>query len=177
MVLIRPKHPKIYPLVEQFWNNAGGVLYIAHVITKTDVFSLGSVMASGGNNRAASSHPDQTYWARKLPMAALNAKGRIRVEIDCSLLPCDSDNRSCLVKVPQLLTEAGFNDIPMLIFSHRDETVGSSPMQNGGMRDNKRHFVCKSSTRSLDELKRAYGEHRPWTWSSATGHSDYVAIL
>ena len=177
MVLVRPKHPKIYPAVEGFWNNNGGVVYIAHVITKTDVFPLGPVMASTGSSRAASAHPDQMYWSRNLPAAALNAPNKVRIEIDCSLLPCDSDNKSCLFRVPQLLTEAGFVDIPMLVFSHRDESVGSSRMEQGGMRDNKRHFLCKSSTRDLQALKVAYAAHEAWTWSSSMEHSGYVSML
>lgn len=177
MVLVRPKHPDIYPAVDDFWSNNGGVFYIAHVITKTAVFSLGPAMTSAGNSRSASAHPDQTYWARNLPVAAVNAANKVRIEIDCSLLPCDADNRSCLFRVPQFLTENGFIDIPMLVFSHRDESVGSSKMEKGGMRDNKRHFLCRSSARDLPALKTAYAAHKAWTWSSAVPHSEYVSML
>jgi hypothetical protein len=176
MALIRPKHPVVYTAVSDWWRNTGGVRYIAHVVTQTQVIAFGpeNTGTSGGS---PSNHPDQQFWQQNRAGAAFTAANKVRVEIDCSLMPCNTADTSCLYKVPQFLTQLGLTNVVMLVFSHRDENVGDAKMEKGGMRDNKRVFRCNSADTDKTALQAAYSSHEPWTWSSYTDHQQYRDII
>jgi len=169
MPLLRPKHPLIYGTVWGWWTNLGGVSYIAHAVTKANVVRLGAVQEGTGGK--PTNHPDQVFWRRAVnnPPAAATV---LRIEIDCSLMPCDTGDDCCLYKVPQLIVGVGpgYDNMPLRIFSHRNEGMGPNELQN------KRMFSCKSSD-DKNALRAAYNQHQNWFWASLTdrriGNSAY----
>lgn len=152
MPLARPKIAAIYNQVNGWWNNAGAIQYIAHAITAgPNAANLGAaiaVAAGGGPNQ----HPDQQYWQN----APAVIPGILRIEIDCTLMPCDGQFNGCLYRVPYLLRQAGFANIPLRIFSHRDENMGG----NGS---SKRVIYCNSSDNNAT-LTDAMARHDDWGW-------------
>ena len=61
----------------------------------------------------------------------------------------------------ELLASAGYENVPLRIFSHRDENLGDSPMQN------KRMFSCRSND-AKPALDAAFNAHENWFWVSLT---------
>ncbi|MDF3980460.1 hypothetical protein P3W24_00340 [Luteibacter sp. PPL201] len=165
--LARAKDKVIYPVVHDFYENDGKVHYIAHAIMSNGVaIKLGneSDNSTGGSTR---SHPDQKFWSENtLPsLAKLREKCGLgtatitRIEIDCTLMPCDGQWDGCTFVVPTLVNRV-YPSTPLRIFSHRDEKVAQP-----GSTSTKRYFDCRSNDTN-DALKTALGNHGGWGWTS-----------
>ena len=154
MPLRRPKLAAIYNLTNGWWVNAGAIQYVAHGITAAHAaVNLGPVLAiaaGGGPNQ----HPDQQYWQGHAPPAG--AAGFVRIEIDCTLTPCTGQFDGCLYRVPYLLRQAGYANVPLRIFSHREEGMGG-----GG--SSKRYITCNSADQNA-ALTVAMNNHDDWGW-------------
>jgi len=154
----RPRTNGIWKVVADF-DKKGAVYYIAHFITDeqptTQATMLGNVESDGGSK--PQSHPDQQYWTKynikirnKFDAATTTP---IRIEIDCSLLPCGVP-QGCLFVVPKLVREAGMPNMPLRIFSHRSETASAK----------KYYFDCNSSD-SADVLIKKLENPCEWDWT------------
>lgn len=82
-------------------------------------------------------------WARSVIRATHRgdvgaAQQAVRIEIDCTLLPCSVGLHACLIQVPARIQALGIPNKPLRIFSHRNELA---------VRDysDKRYFDCNSS--------------------------------
>ena len=159
MPLLRPALPLINNVMSDWWQNHAGVSFIAHAVTATSVVPLGPE-AQSGNGGTPPNHPDQVFWKR-LSANRPAAAAVLRIEVDCTLMPCDGKkgNGCCLYVVPQKIVAAGYPNKPVRFFSHRDEQMGATPLQN------KRMFHCNSSDKH-DALDAAYNTHENWFWSS-----------
>lgn len=164
MAYRRTKNPTIYAAVNDFWNNAGGVNYIAHaVLSNGTVVNLGP--ETQGTGGTAINHPDQIYWrdnARRFAgiIGGFGAATVARIEIDCSLMPCDGLG-GCTTSVPLLMTAAGFANTPIHVFSHRDENMG----RHAATPSSKRVIVSNTSD-GADRQRAAYNAHDGWGWVS-----------
>lgn len=167
----RPRIPAVYQNVSGY--NAGGVVtYMAHLIDQAgNAYELGDEEQGVGGN--PQNHPDQVYWNnnRNSIRNALNAaNGSIeRIEIDCTLQPCDGQFAGCLYQVPlkikahldALKATRGFNHlanidtakVPLRIFSHRVED------RDGTI---KVIFCCVGDSRP--QLTAAYAARDAWLW-------------
>jgi len=157
--LLRPKQPAIYATVADWWSNTGGVTYIAHAVTNAGVFALGPI--TEGTGGTPTNHPDQAFWRTANSATWPPAASVLRIEIDCSLMPCNGQG-GCLYAVPDRIKSiAGgkYKDTPLRIFSHRNEAVGATQMQN------KRVIRCKA-TDAKTTLDQAYNAHENWFWVS-----------
>lgn len=167
MPLQRPMLASIYNLVSTWHVNEGGVNYVAHLITRSDPFAfrLGEPLLGEKPGSSPPNHPDQVFWGRNNQTSikkALAQAGQLRaverIEIDCSLLPCDTNrNFSCLYRVPRLILAWGFTNVPLRIFSHRNEGLGGLNASAG------RVIECNTEDGQL-ALRNAYGANRDWSW-------------
>ncbi|WP_374086957.1 hypothetical protein [Methylomicrobium lacus] len=162
--LHRPKIAAIYNLTYNWWQNAGAINYVAHAITAAPAaFPLANsiaIAAGGGPNQ----HPDQQYWQGNMAAAIAAAGGAaaiVRVEVDCTLMPCDGQFNGCLFRVPYLIRQAGLPNKPLRIFSHRDEGIG-------GAGTSKRYFDCNSSDNNA-ALIAAHAANNGWSWTPWNG--------
>jgi hypothetical protein len=155
--LPRPKQATIYALVGDLWENNGSIQYVAHAITAGGTATrLRDVIEGSGKGPA--NHPDQLYWDSK---RIAKVAGVQRIEIDCTLMPCDGEFDGCLFRVPALVAACGYANIPLRIFSHRDEGAGG-----GG--STKRYFLCNTGQKNA-ELKAAFAQHGGWGWTPWNG--------
>ena len=166
----RPKHPTIYPTVQDWYTNTGGVRYVAHAITAGTppvARQLRTPQTGGAPGASPASHPDQVYWSTSqyLDAAIQNTITQaggvaaiLRIEIDCSLMPCSTQNTSCLYQVPRLINRYGFTNVPLRIYSHRDEAMG------GGNASSKRVIICRSGDNNT-ALLAAYNANTDWSWA------------
>jgi hypothetical protein len=170
----RPKIAAIYNVVSNWHHHGGGVNYVAHAITAgPTAHRLRAVQNVGGLGGTPSNHPDQLYWATTpggLTIAAItnaiNAAGGlgaiVRIEIDCTLMPCNVAANCCLLRVPALIQNYGFGAVPLRIFSHRDEGVG------GGGESSKR-MIQTTATAAAGALNAAYNANTDWAWTPWAG--------
>jgi len=155
--LIRPKHPTVYAACANFWQG-GPVWFVAHIIRAGGGVTQIAGPSADGAGHPATSHPDQRYWAA---IDALDLAHAVRIEIDCTLMPCrEHGHNSCLYRVPRLIRDRGGAAIAVRFFSHRNENLGDSAVQ----RDNKRYFNCATGMDN-DALGDAYDGHGHWTWA------------
>jgi hypothetical protein len=166
----QPKLPTIFDAVSDF--NGAGVKYIAHLIDQNGkAYPLGPETTGQGNQNQTANHPDQSFWGgnqNTIKKALEKAQGSIsRIEIDCTLLPCDAQYTGCLYRVPLLIKDhfqalrnmKGFSlvnnvdpaKIPLRIFSHRRE---NQPI---------RVIFCLSGDSRAD-LTTAYANRDEWFW-------------
>ena len=125
----RPKQP-IYAVTADYSKNTGAVEYIAHLIlADSRVVAIGNAVAGSGSG--ASNHPDQKFWkesAKPLrdvlakPTPAATARDIVRVEIDCTLLPCEGTG-GCTTAVSALMKAIGYDGLSVRVFSHRNESA------------------------------------------------------
>lgn len=162
MALRRGKHPTIYGTVANWYDNIVGVSYIAHLILTdgTAVPFLNNAVQGNGNQNFPANHPDQQFWTGH--QAAIqtvinnNYQNLLRIEIDCSLMPCTGGG-SCLMRVPALIQAFNhINGAAIRIFSHRDENMG-------GAASSKRYVECVS-TDGHAACTAAYNLHDGWGW-------------
>src|SRR5262249_58587924 len=106
----RPKVPAIYDLVWDWYENDGGVKYVAHAITIAPVVRKLHDELTGDDGGSPQNHPDHRYWDVRYLTAinnAITAAGGVaairRIEIDCSLMPCTRKPFGCIFRVPHLL--------------------------------------------------------------------------
>ncbi len=176
----RPMLPTIYGNVSDF-NEGGSVKYMAHLVTQglgqnCRAYALGTETTGSGGT--PSNHPDQVYWEGKMNRlrnaiqnsASNNAPSISRIEIDCTLLPCDGQYDGCLYRVPALIrgllnslkaltgqerfalianTDPG--KIPLRIFSHRPEN------------EPPKVIFCTIGD-SNQQLQTAYANRDSWIW-------------
>lgn len=125
----RPKQP-IYAVTADYSKNTGAVEYIAHLIlADSRVVAIGKAVAGSGSG--ASNHPDQKFWkesAKPLrdvlakPTPAATARDIVRVEIDCTLLPCEGTG-GCTTAVSALMKAIGYDGLSVRVLSHRNESA------------------------------------------------------
>jgi hypothetical protein len=168
----RPQLNGLYATVSDF-TKKGSVKYMAHLIDRNGVaYEIGS--ETSGTGGTPSNHPDQQYWqgkSSKLRNALTSANASIsRIEIDCTLLPCDGKYNGCLYRVPYLIrelltglkTEKGKgrftlldtidpDKIPLRIFSHKPENEPSKVI------------FCLVGD-SQQQLEAAYDSRDGWVW-------------
>lgn len=155
MPLRRGKHPALYNIVRNFYQNVGQVQYIAHLILNNgQAVALGAVTANA--NTGALNHPDQLFWNQGgiTAIFAANAGNIQRVEVDCTLLPCEGMN-SCTRNVPVLIN-ALRPATNIRIFGHRPEGVINNM-------SSKTYYNCVSS-HDRDALETARGNIDGWGW-------------
>jgi hypothetical protein len=110
----RGKIPAIYNLVQDWWQSGGGVKYIAWAITVGPTATpFRGVVNATGLGKAPPDHPDQRSWISdsknkiqfggiKNLIKKLGGVPQIkRIEIYCTLMPCNVGNDSCLLQVPE----------------------------------------------------------------------------
>jgi hypothetical protein len=158
-VIKRLKVQPIYDTVGGWWENKGGVYYVAHaILANGTIRQLYKPVSTekGNTSKSTSEHPDQKYWTHREmdKVLAEVAKDIVRIEIDCSLMPCDGQN-GCLTTVPRLVGNLLKNreDTKLRIFSHRFETPTG----------NKEYF--DTSVKASSHLSDFKGRGT-WTWTS-----------
>lgn len=125
----RPKQP-IYAVTADFSKNTGAIEYIAHLIlTNNRVVAIGKAIQGSGSG--ASNHPDQKFWSESAkildvvlakPTPVATARDIVRVEIDCTLLPCEG-TKGCTTAVSTLMDRKGYKGLSVRVFSHRNESA------------------------------------------------------
>jgi hypothetical protein len=125
----RTKQP-IYAVTADYSKNTGAVEYIAHLIlTNNRVVAIGKAISGSGSG--AINHPDQKFWresAKTLTVVlgkatpAATARDIVRVEIDCTLLPCEGPG-GCTTSVSALMKAVGYDGLSVRVFSHRNESA------------------------------------------------------
>ncbi|WP_310622038.1 hypothetical protein [Flexibacterium corallicola] len=163
-VLFRPKINEVYETTAQWWGNQGQIQFIAHAITADGATRLAPIKAVGAGG-GAGNHPDQLYWrdnSAQITAAIARLGARIiRIEIDCTLMPCTRGQNCCLYVVPQLVNQVRPNTT-IRFFSHRDENMAR------GNENSKRYFDCQSNDGHA-ALERAYNANRDWCWAPYDG--------
>jgi hypothetical protein len=166
--LARPKIATIYNAVQNWYQHGGGVNYIAHaIIAGPQAIQLRPATNAAGIGGSPGNHPDQLYWATPggILIAAITnsiaAAGGVaailRIEIDCTLMPCNVALNSCLNRVPLLIQAYGFAGIPLRIFSHRDEGVA-------GAGESSKRVIQTNSAAAVPALATAYAANADWSW-------------
>ena len=152
--MVRPKQALLYQTVGNWWQNqqGGGVHYVAHAVTAGNVVALGPVRAEIGGGTPAN-HPDQQFWAHANQVHWPPAANVLRVEIDCSLMPCVKDQGACLFTVPNWLRNNYLANTPLRVFSHRNEGMGVNAGQN------KRVILCNTGDANA-ALQAAFNAHQ-----------------
>lgn len=158
----------IYGAVSDF-TAKGKVQYAAHAVMSNGVaVAIGPQTGSKSTGESAENHPDRAFWEQRklLTLADLReecgagAATIDHIEIDCTLTPCEkSAYKGCLHQIPPLVKAWYGDDVRLLIFSHRDEGMGSEDGKP------KRYLVCKSNS-SRDELTAAFAGHKGWDWTA-----------
>jgi hypothetical protein len=155
MPLRRGKHPVIYPAVWDFFQNGGQIQFIAHLILNNgNAIALGAEEANA--NGGAQNHPDQQFWNQGgiAGIFAANAGNIRRVEVDCTLLPCEGNN-SCTRVVPFRIN--GFRAAtPIRFFGHRPEGPALAM-------SSKTYFNCTSNQANAG-LDAARANIDGWGW-------------
>lgn len=147
--------------------NTGSIEYIAHLILTNDrVIAIGKEVDGSGSG--ASNHPDQKFWresAKTLTEVLSRAKPRaataaeiVRVEIDCTLLPCEGTN-GCTTTVPALMKAAGYAGLAVRVFSHRSEMAPRKGVLPS------RYYDFTVGDRN-DALQRARVDTGGWSWAT-----------
>ena len=165
----RPKQQTIYGTTQTFYKQ-GDVRYVAHAITANSAIALGKVQQNvRKENTTEEDHPDRIFWSGNHPSSLAdllsaksirNAADLVRIEIDCSLMPCDAEPSGCLFKVPKIIEGLGYpQGLPVYMFSHRDEDQASDGEST------KRVIKCKLGD-SADALRKAYAANEDWSWVS-----------
>jgi hypothetical protein len=161
-VLRRRKVAPIYDTANKWHENSGGVSYVAHAILSDGTIKqlANPTQTEKTDGSSTKGHPDQRFWAnRKVDEALKPIVNKLaRIEVDCSLMPCDGQN-GCLTVVPQLIAAslkiAGTDkDVPLRIFSHRSETPGGD----------KQYF--DTSTKAGTKVQSQFKDRGSWTWQS-----------
>jgi len=125
----RTKQP-IYAVTADYSKNTGAVEYIAHLIlTDHRVIAIGKAFVGSGSG--PSNHPDQKFWKESAKALgdvlgkfkpAATVRDIARVEIDCTLLPCEGSG-GCTTAVSALMKAAGYDGLSVRVFSHRNESA------------------------------------------------------
>lgn len=166
----RPRLPALYNYVQDY-NSGGNVRYVAHLIDRAgNATRLGDEKT--GNGGIPANHPDQVYWSdngARINAAFGNVQGGgiSRIEIDCTLMPCDGQFTGCLFRVPHKIRDlinqlraqngnhvnANFitDNLPLRIFSHRPENAPSQVI-----------FCTLGDTN--DQLITAMANKEEWMW-------------
>lgn len=164
----RPQIPAIYNTVWDWYNQAGAIHYVAHAILQGPTANqLAAPLAIGAGNGGPQNHPDQQYWIQNINIThnlqqIVLGGNLIRVEIDCTLMPCNAAQVGCLFRVPHLI---GVNNVPLRIFSHRDERGGAQLYTE----TSKRYLDCNSSDTN-QALQTAYDANNGWRWDPWAGN-------
>lgn len=110
-------------------------------------------------------HPDRQFWAQRnaLTLERLREKSARnatidRIEIDCTLMPCDSADNACLYTIPGQIPKE-YGNVELWIFSHRYQGMGNA--KDGEAKRFIRCFV-NSSKEALDEAMKA---NEGWDWA------------
>ncbi len=150
------------------WYQAAQVWYVAHAfLNNGGIVRLRPAISAVASNSSAS-HPDQQYWrvlTQNVPQrvnAIVNSLGPImgtiaRIDIDCKLMPCNSQFTGCLYQVPAFMANLyNLNGIPIRFFSHADEGMG------GGL--STKRVISTTTGVANGVLTTAYNNHDGWGW-------------
>jgi hypothetical protein len=159
----RTKQP-IYAVTADYSKNTGAIEYIAHLIlTNNRVVAIGK--AVDGSGSGATNHPDQKFWRDSakaltdvLSKAGANARDIVRVEIDCTLLPCEGTN-GCTTTVPALMKSKGYDGLSVRVFSHRAESAPRTGVLPS------RYYDFTVGARN-DALQAARVDTGGWSWAA-----------
>ena len=152
---MRKKTPHVYASCNDFWQK-GPVRFIAHAVYSLEKFvPLGKEVQADGGSQSPKNHPDQVFWDRvkSIPTADL-----VRIDIDCTLMPCDKDLTSCLAVIPNKIYKLTNRHVTVRFYSHRDEGLGVNSVES------KRFFEVETDM-SFQELLKCYNDHRYWKWA------------
>lgn len=163
--ITRPKNDLIQRATSDFQKNVGEIEYIAHlVLSRNRAFPIGKATQSSGSG--ASNHPDQVFWnkqAKALKDVLAKAEAIdaeiLRVEIDCTLMPCEGTN-GCTTTVPALMKGLGYTGLKVRVFSHRDER-GAKEQNRGEKPSRYFDFVVGDRTNALEDAR---GDTGGWAW-------------
>lgn len=162
----RPKLATIYNLVNEWWRNAGGVDFVAHAITAGPAAHLLAAVTHTDGNAGGQpyNHPDQAFWRQNGIANAINNAGGagaiLRVEVDCSLMPCSAGNHCCLYLVPHAIQQI-LPGKAIRMYSHRLEIAQAGV-------HSKRLIRCNANdTRHV--LDQAGINTEGWSWAPWAG--------
>jgi hypothetical protein len=164
----RPKQEPVYATTANFYDE-GNVRYVAHAITANSAIPLGKVVQNERKESVTElDHPDRLFWSGTHPYSLndlikankiRSAADLLRIEIDCTLMPCDAEWSGCLFKVPNEIKAYGYpGTLELRIFSHRSEGLAAKTGST------KRYITCKVDA-SREDLKKAYANNEDWSWA------------
>ncbi|HEY4293755.1 hypothetical protein [Luteibacter sp.] len=169
----RPKQADLYGITSDFWQK-GSVRYVAHAITNTGraILLRKEQNPADGNIKLAKNHPDRKYWelgiTRPGELGLGNNERLARIEIDCSLMPCDGDDDGCVFTVPPGIEAWGYQKgLELRVFAHRNEGEGDNT--DGSAR---RYFRCKlgDGKAALQDARRNGADG--WNWKAWLENED-----
>jgi hypothetical protein len=162
----RPIVAAIQTSTADFADNTGEIQYVAHLLlSRNRAVRIGRAVA--GSGKGASNHPDQQFWRSAggyrdlLKANGLQDAEVLRVEIDCTLLPCEGDN-GCTRTVPAMMKELGYGGVNVRVYSHRDERGADQQQANASPH---RYFDFIVGDRH-DALDRARANDGGWAWQA-----------
>ncbi len=168
-----PMGTDVYNTTADWYKNDGTIHYVAYAITERGgAVRIRPAEAGAAGSGSALNHPDQMYWkavSSDRIKTIVTQHGKIlRVEIDCTLMPCAAGPVCCLIQVPRRITAIGLPGTPLRIFSHRDENLGRRTQPGLGVvgsGNSKRYFDCNSSDAEKTLSDKMAG-HTGWSWNS-----------
>ncbi|WP_369928765.1 hypothetical protein [Xanthomonas sp. NCPPB 2632] len=160
---LRPKQTSLYGEVADYTRNDGSIHYIAHLILSGGRVAVIGPVAEG-SGKGASNHPDQVFWrsprcvlTEVLRRASAKPADIVRVEIDCTLMPCEGTN-GCTTTVPALMRTAGYDGLSVRVFSHRSEIAPSEGVKPA------RYYDFTVGARNT-VLEAARADTGGWSWA------------
>jgi hypothetical protein len=116
---------------------------------------LGDVQQANGGAQSAKNHPDQTFWIR---VRKNSVREFARIDIDCSILPCDANNvNSCLFVVPRKVQDLFLKDKQIRFYSHRNVGLGETVFRT-------KRFFEFSTALNAEDMRSKYNNHKFWKW-------------
>jgi hypothetical protein len=159
----RPKKP-LHTTVSGY-SAGGSVQYVAHLLLQDGrSLALGGA-AEGTSGSTKKDHPDQVFWNDRKTLSLSQALEKLgaekrhvdRVEIDCTLLPCEGTG-GCTTTVPALMKDAGYDGLKVRVFSHRSEVSRKDVLPA-------RYFDFTVGQRNTD-LEAARVNEGGWKWAT-----------
>ena len=158
----------IQQATSDFGAESTNVQYVAHAIMSDgSTVRINDPTTGTGLGSNPTYHPDRQFWAQRNPLTLQKLRDKSarnatidHIEIDCTLMPCDTAPNACLYTIPkQIPTEYG--NVELWIFSHRNQGMGGAKGKDGLPKRYIRCFV-NSSNVALDEAMEANGG---WDWA------------
>lgn len=166
-VFSRPRQEAVQSETSDFAKNTGAIEYVAHILlSRNRVLKIGKPVES--SDSGATNHPDQKFWrgVRTKYKDFLAEKGIaeaevLRVEIDCTLMPCEGSN-GCTTTVPKLMSDLGYGGVRVRVYSHRDER-GAKQRDANELPGRYFDFTVGDRTGPLEDAR---GQNGGWSWQA-----------